>query len=104
MNKHEALSVFLGDWNAEGSNHDGDKRSPWSSVHSARWHSGDVFVVQDERANGPVDTSSLLGWDHDAGRSFARTTENHGFRQTIRWERCVGDNWVPLCDRIAIKI
>ena len=53
--------------------------SPWNSIHSARWHSGNYFIVQDERANGPFDTLSVMGWDAQAGRYFARTIENHGF-------------------------
>ena len=82
------LKVFLGDWHAEGTSYGGDEQSvdnphtsptPWTSIHTARWHSGDYFIVQDERANGPFDTLSLLGWDAEAERYFARTIENHGF-------------------------
>ena len=85
---HERLAVFLGDWHAQGTSYGGEEQSldnpyagstPWSSIHSARWHSGEYFIVQDERANGPFDTLSLLGWDAEAGRYFARTIENHGF-------------------------
>ncbi len=85
---HEMLAAFLGDWHAEGTSYGGDEQSPdnphadptpWSSIHSARWHSGKYFIVQDERANGPFDTLSLMGWDAEAGRYFARTIENHGF-------------------------
>lgn len=85
---HAKLAAFLGDWHAEGTSYGGDDQTtqnphagatPWSSIHSARWHSGDYFVVQDERANGPFDTLSLLGWDSEAGRYFVRTIENHGF-------------------------
>lgn len=85
---HEALQAFLGDWYAEGTSYGGEEQSPdnphggqspWRSVHSARWHSGGYFIVQDERANGPFDTLSLLGWDAEAGRYFARSIENHGF-------------------------
>ena len=83
MAEHEELAVFLGDWHAEGTSYGGDEQSldnprvgasPWNSVHSARWHSGNYFIVQDERANGPFDTLSLMGWDAEAGRYFARTT------------------------------
>ena len=85
---HEKLGIFLGDWHAVGTSYGGDQQSsdtphagatPWSSIHSARWHSGDYFIVQDERANGPFDTLSLMGWDAEAGRYFARSIENHGF-------------------------
>jgi hypothetical protein len=59
---HGKLAVFLGDWHTEGTSYGGDEKSPgapragatpWTSVHAARWHSGNYFVVQDERANGP---------------------------------------------------
>ena len=85
---HKKLAVFLGDWHAEGTSYGGDEQSsanphagatPWRSIHSARWHSGDYFIVQDERANGPFDTLSLMGWDAEAGRYFAWSIENHGF-------------------------
>ena len=85
---HELLTAFLGDWHAEGTSYGGDQQSPenpragatpWRSIHSARWHSGEYFVVQDERANGPFDTLSLMGWDAEANRYFVRTIENHGF-------------------------
>jgi hypothetical protein len=88
MGEHEALAVFLGDWYAEGTSYGGDDQtpdnpragaSPWRSVHSARWHSGQFFVVQDEHANGPFDTLSFLGWDAEAERYFSRSIENHGF-------------------------
>jgi Protein of unknown function (DUF1579) len=86
--EHDALAVFLGDWWAEGTTYSGDpdspdnphgERSPWRSVHNAQWHSGGFFLVQDERANGPFDTLSVLGWDPDGERYFARSFENHGY-------------------------
>ena len=88
--RHDALEVFLGDWKGEGESFGGpnqDARNPrgnptrWTSTHSARWHTGKFFVIQDERAqvDGPFDTLSVMGWDDDAGRYFARTFENHGF-------------------------
>ena len=101
MAKHEALGAFVGDWWAEGTSYGGDGQSPdtphagaspWRSTHRAEWYSGGFFVVQDERANGPFHTLSLLGWDRDDGRYFARTIENHGFcrdytvtRDGARW-------------------
>jgi hypothetical protein len=78
--EHEALAVFIGDWSAEGIAYGADQEGgPWRSVHSARWHSGGYFVVQDERANGPFDTTSFLGWDPDRGTYFSWSIENHGF-------------------------
>jgi hypothetical protein len=142
--RHEALAVFLGDWKAEGTSFGGDDQSPsnpragatpWSSIHTARWHSGEFFIVQDERANGPFDTLAVIGVDAASGRYFATTFENHGFhrryevavdgdtwtftgeheraryvfsedgkRQTIRWEWKPADDWLPLCDRVAVKV
>jgi hypothetical protein len=87
---HEVLNVFLGDWKAEGTSFGGANQTPqsprgnstpWTSTHTARWHSGQFFLIQDERAQsrGPFDTLSVMGWDPTAGRYFARTFENHGF-------------------------
>ncbi len=141
---HQKLAVFLGDWYAQGTSYGGADQSsgnphggatPWRSIHSARWHSGDFFVVQDEKANGPFDTLSLMGWDAEAGRYFARTIENHGFArdysmtvddrvwtltgeheratftfsgdgntQDIAWQWKPGEDWLPLCDRVARRI
>lgn len=77
---HDALGVFIGDWSAEGTAYGADQQgAPWRSVHSARWHSGGYFVVQDEHANGPFDTMSFLGWDPDRETYFLWSIENHGF-------------------------
>lgn len=85
---HERLAVFLGDWRAEGTSYGGEEQSAadprggatqWRSIHSARWHSGNYFIVQDERANGPFDTLSFMGWDPEAKLYFVRSIENHGF-------------------------
>jgi Protein of unknown function (DUF1579) len=88
--QHHALEVFLGDWKAEGQSFGGprqDAANPrgrpvrWTSRHSARWHTGGFFLIQDEHAevDGPFDTLSIMGWDDDTGSYFARTFENHGF-------------------------
>ena len=89
--KHEALEVFLGKWNAEGISYGGTDQSgadprangvPWTSTHSTRWHTGEFFLIQDERArvDGAVfDTLSMIGVDAPTGKYFARTFENHGF-------------------------
>lgn len=87
---HVALSAFLGDWRAEGTSYGGtdqfgaDPRAngvPWVSTHSARWHAGEYFLIQDERAilaGKPFDTLSVLGIESGNGL-FAWTFENHGF-------------------------
>lgn len=88
---HKALAVFLGEWRAEGMSFGGTDQSgvdpkangvPWVSTHSARWHTGKFFLIQDERAQiggSPFDTLSLMGVGPGADQCFARTFENHGF-------------------------
>ena len=90
---HEALAVFLGEWRAEGRSYGATgqpkgapcvKPMPWKSTHTGRWHSGEFFLIQDERAvtgTAPFDTLSIMGWDAENGRYFARTFENHGFER-----------------------
>jgi hypothetical protein len=89
--QHEALAMFLGRWRAEGKSYGSPKQpaadpksqpEPWVSTHSARWHTGEFFLIQDERATtgkNPFDTLSIMGVDAATGRLFARTFENHGF-------------------------
>jgi hypothetical protein len=144
---HERLAVFLGDWEAEGTSYGGTDQSgddarqnsvPWTSTHTGRWHTGEFFLVQDERARpgGDVfDTLSIMGFDPTAGAYFARTFENHGFyrhydvslsgsrweysgeferavvtfsedarTQTIAWEWRPEGDWLPLCDRTAVRV
>ena len=88
--QHDVLDVFRGDWKAEGlsfASPDQNVQNPrgnstqWTSTHSTRWHTGQFFLIQNERAqvNGSFDTLSVLGWDEDADRYFASTFDNHGF-------------------------
>jgi hypothetical protein len=89
--EHDALAVFLGDWRAEGTSFGGTDQSgvdprangvSWVSTHSARWHTGEFFLIQDERAriDGNVfDTLSIMGVEPGDTGHFARTFENHGF-------------------------
>ena len=89
-NAHEALSVFLGHWHANGISFGGTDQSglnpkangvPWKSTHSTRWHTGKFFMVQDERAlidGQPFDTLSIMGVEAN-NTQFCRTFENHGF-------------------------
>jgi Protein of unknown function (DUF1579) len=89
--KHDVLSVFLGRWRAEGMSY-GSPNQPkdnpksaaekWTSTHTATWHTGQFFLLQDERAmigGKPFDTLSVLGVDAGTGRHVARTFDNHGF-------------------------
>lgn len=89
--EHEALAVFLGEWTAEGVSFGGTDQSgddpkahgvPWTSTHVSRWHTGEFFLIQDEKARpgGTVfDTLSIMGVDPATGAYFARAFENHGF-------------------------
>ncbi len=89
--KHDALAIFLGDWKAEGTSYGGTDQSganprangvPWKSGHTGRWHTGEFFLIQDERAHvdgAPFDTLSIMGVDAHTGGYFARSIENHGF-------------------------
>ena len=89
--EHQALAVFLGRWRAEGKSYGSpnqpvdDPRSapePWLSTHTGKWHTGEFFLIQDERATvggKPFDTLSVMGVDAKTGRHFARCFENHGF-------------------------
>lgn len=91
--EHRALAVFVGDWSAEGTSYGADQTGfPWRSVHTARWHSGEFFVVQNEHANGPFDTMSFLGWDADRQAYFSWSVENHGFAREYR-VAVDGDVW-----------
>jgi hypothetical protein len=89
--KHKALAVFLGRWRAEGESYGSPKQrveapksviEPWVSTHTGKWHAGEFFLIQDERAviaGKPFDTLSVMGVDAKTGHYFARAFENHGF-------------------------
>ena len=88
--EHDALSVFLGNWRATGTSYGGAAPSgsdpkangvPWTSTHVGRWHTGEFFLIQDEKAHPGetvFDTLSVMGVDSETGRYFASTFENHG--------------------------
>jgi hypothetical protein len=88
---HEALEIFMGEWKAVGQAYaapDQDSRdpkkssTPWTSTHSARWHTGKFFLIQDERAQvavQPFDTLSVMGWNADTRSYYASSFENHGY-------------------------
>ena len=89
--QHDALAVFLGRWRSEGKSYgspnqpDDDPKSapePWIGTCTGTWHSGEFFLIQDERVMigaNPFDTLSVMGVDAKTGRYFARSFENHGF-------------------------
>jgi hypothetical protein len=144
--QHDALSVFLGHWKAEGTSYGGTDQSGadpkangvrWTSTHVSRWHTGEFFLIQEEKARpgGTIlDTLSVMGVDSEKGGYFARAFENHGFyrhydvtvdgniwrisgeteratiefssdnrTQTIVWEWKPKREWLPLCDRVAVR-
>jgi hypothetical protein len=91
---HDALEMFVGEWRAEGLAYGNPHQSiaqpkadaqRWKSTHSARWHSGRFFLLHDEKAHigaDPFETFSVMGYDAQTGRLFARCFESHGH------ERC----------------
>ena len=57
--EHDVLAVFLGNWKAEGTSYGGTDQSgadpkangvPWTSTHVGYWHTGEFFLIQDEKA------------------------------------------------------
>ncbi len=93
---HKLLDSFVGNWRAEGMSFGGTDQSGkdakangvvWTSTHRARWHTGEFFLIQDERAQiggAPFDTLSILGVAPADKGHFARTFENHGFYRHYR--------------------
>lgn len=102
--KHEALAVFLGRWRAEGTSYGGTDQSGddpkangmrWESTHESRWHTGEFFLIQDEKAivgGSTFDTISVMGVDVKTNEYFAQTFENHGFERRYQVTRD-GDRW-----------
>ena len=98
----KALGIFIGDWTAEGTSFGGEASSGqlWFSIHTAAWHTGNFFIIQDERAriDGSVfDTHAVIGVDSATGAYFMRSVENHGFDRDYRMERD-GDVWRVIGD------
>jgi hypothetical protein len=87
--QHDALAVFLGEWRAEGVSYVYDQDGPdapgiglpWVGEQISRWHAGDYFVIQDDRARvgGEVwDTLSVLGVHPEADAYIARAFGHRG--------------------------
>lgn len=137
--EHDALAAFLGEWRAEGTAYaDGGEGVPWTGEHIARWHGGEYFVVQEERARvggEVVDTLSVLGVYPETSAYLARSFETGGAqrnyvitrqgptwrfwadearasitfsddhrKQTIVWECQRDGEWMPLCERVAVRV
>ena len=92
---HDALTVFEGRWTARGTSFGGTDQSgdprangeEWESRHTCFWHTGEFFLVQDERATvagKPFDTLALIGVDEPSGDYFVRSIENHGYYRHYR--------------------
>ena len=89
--RQQALTVFLGQWSADGQSYGSSKQpledprsvaEPWRSTHTGKWHAGEFFLIQDEQAvvgSTSLHTLSVMGVDERTGHHFARTFENHGF-------------------------
>lgn len=92
---HDQLKVFLGDWRAEGVAHGptdqpGDdpqaNDQPWTSTHTGRWHTGEFYLIQDERAvvgGSRFETLGIMGVD-ETGAHFAQTFDNGGFSRRYK--------------------
>jgi hypothetical protein len=87
---HDALEMFVGQWRAEGWSYGDPLQSiaspkaiarAWRSTHSARWHSGRFFLLQDEKAHSgsdPCDALSVMGLDPSSGTLFALVFDSRG--------------------------
>src|SRR3954469_24917702 len=89
---HSALGAFVGRWRAEGWSYTGtdpnakDPKQPrerWFSTISAEWHTGEFFLIQNEReysgedSTGVFETHSVFGVEPETGEWFVHTFENH---------------------------
>ena len=66
---------------------------PWVSTHTARWHTGDFFLIQDERAllsGKAFDTLSMMGVEPDTESHFARTSRTTDFTGTMIFRSIIG--------------
>ena len=101
--KHDALDCFRGIWTAVGTSYGGTDQSGdptahgerWLSTHTASWHTGSFFLLQNERASiagKAFDTFSVIGVDSDSGEYFVRSFENHGFYRNYALA-CAGFVW-----------
>jgi hypothetical protein len=104
------LAAFLGEWRAEGTSYGGTDQSgsdpcangvPWTSTHTGRWHTGQFFLIQDERASPggtTFDTLSIMGADESTGGYFVRSFENQGYYR--HYNVSVDDNrWLLTGER-----
>lgn len=80
VGEYEALAGYTAGWSATEAVFGADlKGAKWRSVHLARWHSNERFIVQHERANGPFDTLRFRGWDVELDTHFLWSIGNDGF-------------------------
>jgi hypothetical protein len=99
---HAALEVFVGRWRAEGWSYFGtdpnakDPKQPrerWLSTMEAKWHTGEFFLIQDERqysgedTAGVFETHSVFGVEPGTNDYFAHNFENHGFFRLYKIRR-----------------
>jgi hypothetical protein len=80
---------------------------PWVSEHRGFWHTGEFFLIQDERAlpgGSTFDTLSVMGVDPDTFDMFLRSFESHGFYRNYRLNRD-GDVWTiaGVTERATIR-
>jgi len=142
----ELLSVFVGNWHAEGDSY-GDHQSEdypyasavrWVSDESYEWMSGNYFLIHRWQASVGAQTFKgleIMGYDVARKEFFTRMFDNGGSAtkykvinkddtwkfsepftrssvlfsdnnnlMTFQWQwRHEGSDWLPLCNRKAIK-
>ena len=90
---HTALEVFVGRWRAEGWAYTGTGRERWFSTIEVKWHTGEFFLIQDERqysgeeASGVFETHSVFGVEPGTNDYFVHNFENHGFFRLYKVKR-----------------
>jgi hypothetical protein len=107
---HDKLAAFLGQWRAERTSYGGTDQSgsdprangvAWTSTHTGRWHTGEFFLIHDERAftgDATFDTLSIMGADESTGGYFVRSFENQGYYR--HYNVSVDDNrWLLTGER-----
>ena len=103
--KHQALQVFAGTWRHSGKSYGSEAQSAddpkgkpdaWTGSSTARWITGEFFLVQDETATigkDPFHMVSVMGLDPQTDAYFVRAFSHLGFYRRYQLEQ-QGKAWV----------